>query len=177
MQRVFPDTVSTTMIIRPIEQKDLRTIRLIARITLPVTYDGITTPEQIRYMLDLMYSKDSLQQQTRNNKNIFLLAEGSRGPLGFMSYELSPDPCQPVLLHKLYVLPKTQGIGVGREFVKIARDIAVDNERKYVQLKVHSRNTRAIDFYQRNGFYIDSAVVTDLGHGFTSHDLILLKMV
>lgn len=177
MQKIYSEVPSKIMTIRPLEYNELGTIRQIARATWPVTYGGFMEPEQIRYMLDLMYSKESLRRQTRDGEQVFLLAEGGKSPLGFMSYERGPEPSQPIYLHKLYVLPKAQGMGIGREFVKIATAIAADNDRKYVQLKVHSKNTNAIDFYQRNGFYIDSAVVTDLGHGFTAHDLIMLKML
>ena len=95
-------------------KEQLHIVRELAEIIWPVAYGKIISPEQIDYMMDMMYSIDSLENQLQDNR-IFLLAEEDNRFVGFASYELNCDTSNTTKIHKLYVLPETQGKGIGRK--------------------------------------------------------------
>lgn len=177
MQKFYPEYGAKKMVIRSADDKDLEKIRYIAQTVWPVTYSEMMSQEQIRYMIGKMYNTESLMQQIRDENTFFLLAEGGMGPLGFMSYEVDPVLKNQVLLHKLYILPKAQGLGIGSELIKIVSEVAKDSGRELVKLRVHSKNSKAIEFYSRNGFVIESASIAELGEGFTALDYMMKKII
>jgi GNAT superfamily N-acetyltransferase len=124
-------------------------------------------------MLDMMYRTDSLEKQLQNNR-IFLLAEEDNRFVGFASYELNCDTSNTTKIHKLYVLPETQGKGVGRQLIAFISDIALANQNPTLILTVNKYN-KAKDFYLKNGFEITNEAVFDIGNGYVMDDYIMEK--
>jgi ribosomal protein S18 acetylase RimI-like enzyme len=73
-------------------------------------------------------------------------------------------------LHKLYLLPSSQGKGVGKalllEVVKRAREAG----QKSLVLNVNKQNKKAIDFYRVLGFVTIRQEVNDIGSGYVMDD-------
>ena len=65
-------------------------VQKLAALIWPSTYGKILSSEQIEYMMDMMYSIESLEKQLQNNR-IFLFAEEDNKFVGFASYELNCD--------------------------------------------------------------------------------------
>jgi len=89
----------------------------------PQTYTGLLTPEQIEYMLGMMYSESSLEKQM-NSGSQFIFVYDDEEPVGFAAYfskELSIYK-----LDKIYILPSQQGKGTGRFVI----DYIVDELKK-----------------------------------------------
>ena len=148
-------------------------VRNLAEIIWPVTYGKIISSEQIDYMMDMTYSITSLEKQLQNNK-IFLLVEEEHHFLGFASYEVNCDNSNKTKIHKLYVLPETQGKGIGRQLIDCIADIALKNGNPALYLTVN-KNNKAKDFYIKNGFEITSSAVFDIGNGYVMDDYIMEK--
>ena len=55
---------------------DIEVIRTLAVQTFPATYQHILTPEQIDYMIDWMYSSESLAQLSSTRKEHFISSGG-----------------------------------------------------------------------------------------------------
>lgn len=139
----------------------------------PVAYKNVISEGQIDYMLEMMYSLESLEEQLQNNK-VFILAEEANEFVGFASYELNFDGFQKTKIHKLYVLPETQGKGVGKQLVDYIAEIASKNQNTFLQLAVN-KNNKAKDFYVKIGFEIAYEAVFDIGNGFVMDDYIMEK--
>jgi diamine N-acetyltransferase len=139
----------------------------------PVAYKDVISEGQIDYMLNMMYSLESLEEQLQNNK-VFILAEDDYEFVGFASYELNFDGFQKTKIHKLYVLPQTQGKGVGKQLVDYITDIASKNKNEFLQLAVN-KNNKAKDFYVKIGFQIAHEAVFDIGNGYVMDDYIMEK--
>ena len=96
-------------------------IESIARRTWPSAYSEILLSGQIEYMLGMMYSHDALREQMSSKQHRFLITESvaeARGAsVGFTSFQL--DFPQPGItkIHKLYVLPEAQHLGVGKRLL------------------------------------------------------------
>ncbi|MDR2956386.1 MAG: GNAT family N-acetyltransferase [Prevotella sp.] len=141
----------------------------------PVTFRDILSEEQIKYMMNMMYSEDSLRKQMKEGHH-YLLAEEDGEYLGYLSYELNYKGSDITKVHKIYVLSSLQGRGVGRFFIDKAGEIAKNNNNKELLLNVNRFN-RAIDFYKRVGFEIVRNEDIDIGNGFLMEDYVMNKKI
>jgi ribosomal protein S18 acetylase RimI-like enzyme len=56
-------------------------------------------------------------------------------------------------LERIYLKQPYQGKGLGKTLLNYAVNIAAENDKLYIWLGVWEKNTKAIQFYKRNGFY------------------------
>ncbi len=156
-------------------KEQLPIVRELAIIIWEQTYRSILSNEQFDYMMNMMYSISSLEKQLQNNK-IFLLAEEDNQFIGFASYELNIEETTKTKIHKLYVLPETQGKGVGKQLIDFIKEIAISNQNTEIILTVNKYN-KAKDFYLKNGFEIIQEAVFDIGNGYVMDDYIMEKVL
>jgi diamine N-acetyltransferase len=160
--------------IRPATPQDYPTIQQIAHQTWPETFGEILSPQQIDYMLDWMYSLPSLQAQVAERGHVFLLAEEAETVLGFLAYELNYQEQPKTKIHKIYILPSSQGKGVGKGLIGRASEIATEQGNVSLLLNVNRYN-KAVQFYQKMGFEVVGQEDIDIGNGFLMEDFILEK--
>ena len=87
-----------------------------AEIVFRHTYCDILSPEQIEYMMDWMYSPESLKRQM-DEGHVYYIAYRDGAPCGYVSVQpdgLTDDGLPLFHLQKIYVLPLEQGAGLGR---------------------------------------------------------------
>lgn len=149
-------------------------IQVLSDIIWPVTFKEILSQEQIVYMMNMMYSTASLEKQMNELNHHYLLAEEDGEYLGYVSYELNYKGTPATKVHKIYVLPSTQGKGVGRLFIDTVSEIAKKNNNTTLSLNVNRFN-KAIDFYKRVGFEFHTSENIDIGNGFVMEDYIMNK--
>lgn len=157
------------MNIRAINESEVRLIKDLAHRIWPNTFRDILSSDQMAYMLDWMYSEKTLIQQL-NEGHTFYLIEDNGTPLGFMGMELFED--QRVKIHKLYVLPETQGLGYGRELLKFAQSWAKEKNAHTIYLNVNRFN-KAVHFYEHMGMSITKEEDIDIGKGFLMEDYVM----
>ena len=75
--------------------------------------------------------------------------------MGGVAFAESIDGGKLIVLRQLYVLPSMQGRGIGGMLL----DEIIESfpEANAIRLEVEARNTRAIAFYEANGFVRSSA--------------------
>jgi GNAT superfamily N-acetyltransferase len=156
-------------------KNQLTVIQELANAIWPDTYGSILSQEQLDYMMEMMYSLDSLENQLKNNI-VFLLANDENGFIGFASYELNFENSNKTKIHKLYVLPQIQGKGVGKNFIQYINDIAKSNANLGLILNVNKYN-KAKDFYLKYGFEITKSIIVAIGKGYIMDDYIMEKKV
>jgi ribosomal protein S18 acetylase RimI-like enzyme len=154
---------------------DIPAIQQIAYNTWPSTYGGIISEVQIKFMLDLMYSTESLVQQMVKGHQFYLFEKDQSATpenevLGFAS--VSNESAGVFKLNKLYILPTAQKTGAGKALLSAVKDYAVQNEGKQLILQVNKQNP-AIEFYKRQGLSILSENIFELAHGFMMDDYIM----
>jgi len=137
------------------------------------TYASILSPEQIEYMMDMMYSQRSLRSQMTTEGNIFFIAEGE----GYVSYRCqgrAEDGRDLYHLEKLYVMPDSQKRGLG----KMLFDTVVDEVRaasgscSRIELNVNRKNP-AVSFYEHLGMHKDKQGDFPIGEGYFMNDYIM----
>lgn len=152
---------------------DIPLIRELTYKVWPQTYRGILSDDQIDYMLDMMYSKESLEKQMSEGAQ-FIIVYDNNEPVGFASYQrLTPDKYK---LHKIYVLPNQQGKGTGRFIIGYVMKDIKEKGGQSLHLQVN-RNNSAKQFYERLGFTVVEQIKLDIGEGYFMDDYIMEKEV
>lgn len=159
----------STIRIRIAGEADLQVIREIAMRVWPGTYGAILPEGQIDYMLEMMYSIPSLKQQL-DEGNQFILAEDGDKIYGFAGFsETEPGKLK---LHKLYILPESQGKGIGKILMDYVKQYGRSIGARLLYLNVNKYNS-AFNFYLRSGFRVLSEEVIDIGNGYVMDDYVM----
>ena len=159
--------------IRFAEPDDLNTIGWLAQQTWPETYGQIISAAQMQYMLNQFYNPASLRRQMVEEKQQFLMVEQDDEPIGFASWAPMPEPGV-YKLHKLYVLPGTQGRGTGKAMLNfIFEDI---RGARALRLNVNRYN-KALQFYEKMGFVVIGEEDIDIGSNYWMNDFIMEKAI
>lgn len=132
----------------------------------PQTYKEILSEEQIDYMLNMMYSTESLSKQMQNDHHFILVKEGNEF-LAFASYQLIEPGIYK--LHKIYALPDQQGKGIGKFMINYIADNIKKLGTTALRLDVNKHN-KAKGFYEKLGFKIIGEKDTDIGNGYFMND-------
>lgn len=133
--------------------EDIPTIKDLAERTWRVTYSELLSAEQLSYMLKMIYSEESLKTVMDNNSQQFILLREDGISLGFAAYGPRPEDPSIFKLHKLYLLPETQGRGLGKKMLDEVKRRTVDSGRKILDLNV-KRDNPAKSFYEKCGFRV-----------------------
>jgi diamine N-acetyltransferase len=152
-------------------KEQLAIVKNLAYIIWPNAYETILSKAQLDYMLEMIYSIDSLEKQF-NNGHIFLLIEDDQNFIGFASYELNCNNSNKTKLQKLYVLPEIQGKGIGKQVIDYIKDKVVLSNNLALFLNVNKFN-KAKDFYQKYGFQIIKEEVIDIGNNYIMDDYVM----
>src|SRR6185369_9240480 len=139
--------MSDALHIRIAGAEDLPIVHRLAEDIWPATYGDILTADQLRYMLDHIYSLPSLTKQQAEQQHTFLIASLDDDYIGYASYSLVQSPGI-YKLHKLYVHPKTQGKGLGKQLINYVFDAVKAKNGSALRLNVNRQN-KARYFYEK----------------------------
>lgn len=156
-------------------KEQLADIRELAYKIWPDTYGQILSKEQLEYMLGNFYSIESLENQFENG-HVFLFVEEDGQYLGFAAYETDCKEKGKTKLHKIYVMPNTQGKGIGKFLLNEVEQRTKNAENKYLFLNVNKYNN-AISFYEKQGFVKIADEVIDIGQGYVMDDYVMEKKI
>ena len=160
-------------------------IRSVSQRTWPSTYGHIISQEQIDFMLDWMYSDESLEKQM-DSGCVFYIASIKKEneqweAVGFCS--VSPEEeennstekvegSKAHKLNKLYVLPSAQGTGAGKALLNKSIEVVKAAGSSSLFLQVNKLNT-AYSFYLKHGFVKEQEFKFDIGNGFFMDDYVM----
>jgi len=152
-------------------ENNITTIRQLALLIWPEAYKGILSPEQLEYMLNLIYSEASLQEQIISKRHQFLIIHTGDKPAGFASWSQTPEKGI-YKLHKLYVRTDIQGKGLGKSLLLAVKEQVKRAGATALQLNVN-RHNKAIGFYEKNGFRILREEDIDIGNNYFMNDYVM----
>jgi len=153
---------------------DIKTIQEITNITWPITYGEILSQTQLDYMLGLFYSHEALAKQIENKEQLFYLILDSEAVIGFIGIEHQYKNEAITKIHKIYLLPETQGKGYGKKVFDFIEELALENNSKQLLLNVNRFNA-ALNFYKKIGFEIKETVDIEIGNGYLMEDYVMGK--
>ncbi len=134
--------------VRTASERDLPAVQKLLGVCWHATYDAIYGVERVSAITADWHSIASLKARLAKPYSEFIVAEGASGLAG-MAFASQSDPAF-VMLHQLYVLPEAQGRGLGAQM--LGEIEAAFPDAKSIRLEVEAANTRAVRFYEREGF-------------------------
>lgn len=137
----------------------------------PVAYGEILSKTQLDYMIDKFYNEPALRELIQKGHVFHLAQDENEKYVGFLSYEINSEPNK-TKIHKIYVLPETQGTGLGRQFFELVKEKAIENHQNAIFLNVNKYNN-AIHFYTKLGFTKVKDEVIDIGNGYVMDDYVM----
>ena len=137
----------------------------------PVAYGEILSKAQLDYMIDKFYNETALRELIQKGHVFYLAQDDKDNYVGFVSYEINSEPNK-TKIHKIYVLPQTQGTGLGKQFFELVKEKAIENNQKAIFLNVNKYNN-AINFYAKLGFVKVKDEVIDIGNGYVMDDYVM----
>ena len=161
----------------PLETPEsLQLVRDVADEVWPKTFAPILPPEQIPYMMNMMYAPEVMERELAEGYRFTaLLLDGA--PSGYVSWSAYPpgSDSDVAKLHKVYLLTTCHGRGFGRLMLDYVTDVCRKAGFKRLRLNVNKHNERAIGVYRKNGFVTVESVKNDIGGGFFMDDYVMEK--
>lgn len=151
-----------------LSEKDIPLISRLAEITWNQHYPSIIGQEQIHYMLNLMYSTQSLLEQMKEKGHLFFSIDADKDSVGFISVHKVKD--NDWFVNKFYIDQQKAAKGIGSgAFGLLLEKI----NPQTITLTVNRKNFKSINFYFKNGFKIEEVKDFDIGQGFVMEDFIM----
>jgi ribosomal protein S18 acetylase RimI-like enzyme len=160
------------MSIRKAEKMDCALIHALAGKVFPHTYRDILTPEQIKYMMEWMYSIANLRKQMEEGHEFFI-ASWDGADCGYVS--VTRDGKDLFHLQKIYVLPEFQGLHIGDALFRQAIEFVRSSHGEGacgMELNVNRHNP-ARGFYEKQGMKEVNRGDFPIGNGFYMNDYIM----
>lgn len=154
---------------------ELVRVRNVADVIWPETFKDILSPEQITYMMDMMYAPDVMAKEWQAGYHFcMVLADGrDAGYLVFSAYGEDGT----AKLHKVYLLKEFHHQGIGQQMLEYACSRCRELGFTSVLLAVNKQNHAAQKAYFRYGFVQEKAVKCDIGNGFFMDDYLMRKVL
>jgi RimJ/RimL family protein N-acetyltransferase len=147
-------------------------IRELAEIIWRKHYPAIIGEIQVEFMLNKMYSIETLHAQLEERKQLFYILVEDEKPIGFIGIELLDS--KSAFIHKFYLLQTKQRKGSGTHAFQLILNQFL--ELKEIRLQVNRQNYQAINFYFKMGFVIEQVADFDIGDGYFMNDFIMRWM-
>ncbi len=148
---------------------DLGTISELAKTIWNKHYPAIITQAQIDYMLNLMYSQESLATQIDQKKHQFYLIQNNEINYGFISVNKANE--NNWFLNKFYIDQTIANKGIGKSaYVQLLEIIKPEK----ISLTVNRKNFKSINFYFKLGFKIEQVADFDIGNGYEMNDFVMV---
>lgn len=167
--------------IKKLKLADISELQLIARHTFFETFADHNTADDMQKYLDNNLSADILKNELTNINSEFYFALLDNKVIGYL--KINHGQAQTELkdkksleLERIYVLKDFHGKKVGQVLYNKAIDIAKQTNAEYVWLGVWEKNSRAINFYKKNGFVEFDKHIFKLGDDEQTDIMMRLKL-
>lgn len=156
-----------------IQDNELEELALMASQIWNDHYTSIIGKEQIEYMLGKFYSRPALHQQIQEGQRFQFITLDER-KIGFIATS-QKENCE-CFIHKFYIRTDIQSSNIGsRTFGLLKAQTRTDKcPQVTFRLTVNRQNFKAVNFYFKNGFKIESVADFDIGHGYFMNDFIMV---
>lgn len=148
---------STEPIMRKATQTDLGDLLHMARTAFLQAFTANNKPENVAAYLVEAFTLAQFEKELAHPASTFFVAELEGEIIAYTKVNLVPaqtdvhDP-DSLEIARLYVLEEHLGSGLGKKLLHTAIAFAKQQQKKYLWLGVWEHNTRAIRFYEKNGF-------------------------
>ena len=137
------------------------------------TYREMLSAGQIDFMMEWMYSQESLQRQIGEEGHVYQIVYHNDVPVGYVSVQQQGERLWH--LQKIYLKGEMQGKAVGKKMFLKAVDYVRENGLlpATMELNVNRDNVKAVEFYEHMGMHKASRGDFHIGHGYYMTDYIM----
>ena len=136
------------------------------------TYREILSPEQTDYMMEWMYSQDSLKRQIGEEGHIYPIVYYGGEAVGYFSVQQQGERLWH--LQKIYLRKGMQGKSVGKQMFMKAVEYIRENSVLPATMELNvNRNNPAVAFYEKMGMHKASQGDFHIGNGYYMNDYIM----
>ena len=136
--------------IRTASERDIEPVRSLLTTTWHATYDPIYGADKVNDMLALWHAPHALRERVAQKGGEFLVADDGKRIAGMAYAVMSSQMTKTALLYQLYVDPRFQRQGIGRDLFAELETCFPDAD--IMRLEVEPKNAVAIAFYEGVGF-------------------------
>jgi ribosomal protein S18 acetylase RimI-like enzyme len=137
---------------------DLPLLRALAEKTFRESFAAYNTAENMENYVRDAFGVEKMKGELENPEMAFYMAVAEGQPIGYIKLNTGgamtdPQGEQSMELERIYLLAAYQGKGAGGILLQKAVDCAVAAGKAYLWLGVWDENHRAMNFYEKHGFY------------------------
>ncbi|MCU7612935.1 GNAT family N-acetyltransferase [Chryseobacterium sp. GMJ5] len=157
-------------------EKDIPLIQDLAKRSWEKAYAEILSQEQMKYMLETMYSHTEIAEHLKNpHYHYYLVFDEILNIFdGFIGYEHHYKE-KTTKLHRIYLVPESKGKGLGKKTLEFLNEKVKESGDQRIILNVNKYNS-ARSFYESQGYKIYDEGVFDIGNGYVMDDY-LMKII
>ncbi len=167
--------------IRLASLEDIGLVTDMGRSTFTQAFAHLNNPVHFQAHLDQFHTYEAIENEFKNPKNQFYIAEYDTQPATFCKLVLDEDEGHPDLkahncleLERIYVLKQYQGLQIGYHLFKKAEELGLQLNFDILWLGVWEKNLKAIEVYKKWGFSQFGSHTFNLG-GEIQTDLMMKK--
>jgi ribosomal protein S18 acetylase RimI-like enzyme len=143
--------------IHKVAENQLLELQRISRQTFYEAFSAVNTEDDMAMYLEHSLSIEKLSAELSNENTEFYFAQLNEQIIGYLKFNVGEAQTdlqdeQALEIERIYLLINYAGMGVGQLLMEKAYQVAQIKKIKYIWLGVWEHNTRAIQFYKRNGF-------------------------
>jgi len=143
--------------IHKVAENQLLELQRISRQTFYEAFSAVNTEDDMAMYLEHSLSIEKLAAELSNENTEFYFAQLNEQIIGYLKFNVGEAQTdlqdeQALEIERIYLLIRYAGMGVGQLLMEKAYQVAQIKKVKYIWLGVWEHNTRAIQFYKRNGF-------------------------
>jgi diamine N-acetyltransferase len=132
-------------------------LQKIGRQTFFETFSADNSEENMKKYLEVGFSIEKLTAELMDKNAVFYFAWIDKNVVGYLKLNFGPSQTElkdhkAVEIERIYVTKEFHGKKVGQILYEKAIEIAKQVNAAYVWLGVWEKNSRAINFYKKNGF-------------------------
>ena len=143
---------------RKCNKTDLEQLTSVSKKTFYDAFEKDNDPIDFKTYINKAFSAKQIDSELNNPNSGFYFVYKNGQLAGY--YKLNTNDAQTDLklaesleLERIYVLRNFQGKRIGKQMLTEIKAFAKDSKKHFVWLGVWEKNVKAIQFYQRHGFY------------------------
>ena len=139
----------------------------------PEVFIPIIGEEQVDYMLVHYQGEAVIAAEIENGIRYFFI-EDSDMLIGYFAYSLEEDN---LAISKIYLKKSLRGFGLSSKVFSYLEEVAQENNKGKLSLRVNRSNKQAVEVYLRQGFEIVKIVDQPFGEKFFLNDYCMEKKI
>lgn len=160
MNKKISGSENATIVISEVLQSELQQLVELSRSTFFDAYHAYNSAENMQLYLDANLNDETIFQEWKKNPDCyFYIAWLGSTPVGYCKLARHTQPDTLHFTHaleiaRLYVVNNYKNMGIGKQLIELAKNVAKQNACSLLWLIVWKQNYAAISFYEKQGFTI-----------------------